>query len=74
MDTPSPYRRITLFAAGLAAVFGVAVGLGSLVEPAETDGDGAGGKMEAHASETDTDHGAVAGVVQTAEFTLAVPR
>ena len=37
MDTPTPYKRIGLFVAGLAAVFVVAMALGSLVDPADTE-------------------------------------
>jgi hypothetical protein len=55
MDTPRPYQRIAIFLAGLVAVFAAAVVLGSLVEPAETEGDGREETMEAHEMET---HGA----------------
>jgi hypothetical protein len=51
MDTPRPYQRIAIFLAGLVAVFAAAVALGSLVEPAETEGDGTEEAMEAHAME-----------------------
>jgi hypothetical protein len=37
MDTPTPYKRLALFVAGLAVVFAVAVGIGSLVDPADTE-------------------------------------
>lgn len=50
MNTPRPYQRIALFILGLAVVFGLAVALGSLVEPAETEGDGTEETMEAHAN------------------------
>jgi len=58
MDTPRPYQRIAIFLAGLVAVFAAAVVLGSLFEPAETEGDGMEEAMEAHAMETDDAHGA----------------
>lgn len=58
MDTPRPYQRIAFFLAGLVAVFVIAVALGSLVEPADTEGAGAGEAMEAHALEPDDAHGA----------------
>jgi hypothetical protein len=55
MDTPRPYKRILLFGVGLLVVFGAAAAVGSLVEPAETEG-GTEGKMAAHADEG-THHG-----------------
>ena len=55
VDTPRPYKRIAIFVAALALVFGAAAALGSLVEPAETN-EGTEEKMEAHAAETDS-HG-----------------
>lgn len=45
MNTPRPYLRIGVFALGLAAVFAVAVAIGSIVEPAETESS----ETEAHA-------------------------
>ena len=59
MDTPRPYRRIAIFLLGLAAVFAAAAALGSLFEPAETQGDGTEEAMEAHAMEADAAHGAM---------------
>jgi len=50
MDTPRPYQRILLFVVGLLVVFGAAAAVGSLVEPAETEG-GTEEKMAAHAAE-----------------------
>lgn len=44
MDTPRPYQRIALFVFALAFVFAGAVAIGSVVEPAETNG----GAEEAH--------------------------
>ncbi|HEY6729583.1 MAG TPA: hypothetical protein VI039_01005 [Solirubrobacterales bacterium] len=46
----SATKRIVLFVAGLAVVFAAAAGLGSLVEPAETDDGGAGETMAAHSA------------------------
>ncbi len=60
MDTPRPYRKIALFVAALAVVFGAAAALGSLVEPAETNEGGMEEAMATHSAETDT-HGAHAG-------------
>lgn len=57
MDTPRPYQKIALFVVALAAVFGVAAALGSLVEPAETNEGGMEETMTTHTAETDT-HGA----------------
>lgn len=57
MNTPRPYQNIAIFLAGLVAVFAAAVALGSLVEPAETEGDGTEEAMEAHATETQDAHG-----------------
>jgi len=42
MNTPYPYKRLALFLAGLIAVFVVAAGVGSLVEPADTEVEGHG--------------------------------
>ena len=55
MNTPRPYKRIAIFVAALALVFGAAAALGSLVEPAETN-EGTEETMEAHTAETDS-HG-----------------
>jgi len=55
MDTPTPYKRIVLFVAGLAAVFAVAVVVGSLVEPTATEGGGMEETMDAHTA--DAAHG-----------------
>ena len=57
MDTPRPYKKIALFVAALAIVFGAAAALGSLVEPAETKEGGMEETMATHTAETDT-HGA----------------
>lgn len=52
MDTPTPYKRIGLFVAGLAVVFAAAVALGSLVDPANTESSQShGGEHTAVASE-----------------------
>lgn len=51
MDTPRPYQRIALFVAALAAVFVAAAGIGSLVDPAETEEKGMEETMEAHTSD-----------------------
>lgn len=59
MDTPRPYTRIAIFLLGLVAVFVAAVAIGSLVEPAKTEGDGTEEAMEAHAMETHEAHGAM---------------
>jgi hypothetical protein len=54
MDTPRPYKKIALFAVVLAVVFGAAAALGSLFEPAETEG-GTEETMSTHTQEqTDT--------------------
>ncbi|HST69155.1 MAG TPA: hypothetical protein VLI94_05810 [Solirubrobacterales bacterium] len=50
MDTPHPYRKLALFLVGLAAIFVVAAGVGSLFEPAETEA-GKEEKMGAHTAE-----------------------
>jgi hypothetical protein len=57
MDTPRPYKKIVLFVAALAVVFGTAAALGSMVEPAETEESGMEETMATHTAETDT-HGA----------------
>lgn len=57
MDTPRPYKKIALFVAALAVVFGAAAALGSMVEPAETEESGMEETMATHTAETDT-HGA----------------
>jgi hypothetical protein len=54
MDTPSPYRRIGLFLAGLLLVFGAAVAIGSAVEPTEIESN------ERHGDETMSTHTAEA--------------
>jgi hypothetical protein len=54
MDTPRPYMRIGAFFLGLAAVFVAAAALGSVVEPAKTEGESSG--ME----QTMDDHGSAA--------------
>jgi hypothetical protein len=59
MNTPRPYTRIAVFLFGLVAVFAAAAAIGSLVEPAETEGDGTEEAMEAHAMDTQDAHGAV---------------
>jgi hypothetical protein len=59
MDTPHPYQKIAVFLVGLVAVFAAAVGLGSLVAPAETEGDGTEEAMESHAMEAKAPHGEV---------------
>ncbi|HEX6204741.1 MAG TPA: hypothetical protein VFZ29_02930 [Solirubrobacterales bacterium] len=59
MDTPRPYKKIVLFVAALAVVFGAAAALGSMVEPAETEESGMEETMATHTAETDT-HGAPA--------------
>jgi len=51
MNTPRPYQRIALFVAALAVVFGAAAALGSLVEPAATEGGGMEETMDAHTSD-----------------------
>ncbi|HEX5990115.1 MAG TPA: hypothetical protein VFY75_07875 [Solirubrobacterales bacterium] len=56
MDTPRPYQKIALFVAALAVVFGAAVALGSVVEPAETNEGGMEETMATHTAETET-HG-----------------
>lgn len=58
MNTPRPYQRILLFVIGLVVVFGAAAALGSLVEPAETEG-GTEETMATHTAEQET-HGATA--------------
>ncbi len=58
MDTPRPYQKIALFVAALAVVFGAAVALGSLVEPAETNEGGMEETMTTHTAETTDTHGA----------------
>src|SRR5829696_2765232 len=54
MNTPRPYRSLAIFVAGLAAVFVVAAGVGSLFEPAETEA-GKEDHMDAHTA--DATHG-----------------
>jgi hypothetical protein len=51
MDTPRPYRRIALFVLLLVTVFAAAAAIGSLVEPAETEGG-----MDAHVAESHGTH------------------
>jgi len=51
MDTPRPYKKIALFVAALAVVFGAAAALGSMAEPAETEETGMEETMEGHTSE-----------------------
>jgi hypothetical protein len=62
--------RIGLFGAGLALVFAVFLGLGSLVEPAEIEGEElpTAGRYRPYLQFR---HG---GAVRTAELTLEVPR
>jgi len=48
VDTPRPYLRIGFFVLGLAAVFAVAVAIGSIVEPAATESSEIGETMDAH--------------------------
>lgn len=72
MDTPTPYKRIGLFLAGLAAVFAVAVGIGSLVDPADTEsndehvavehGEGTEETMETHTAHQATQEPAGLGI------------
>jgi hypothetical protein len=50
MDTPSPYKRIALFVAGLLVVFGAATAVGSVVEPTEIESD------QGHSGETMSIH------------------
>jgi hypothetical protein len=50
MDTPHPYRKLALFVVGLAAIFVVAAGAGSLFEPADTEA-GKEDEMGAHTAE-----------------------
>jgi hypothetical protein len=58
MNTPRPYIKVAIFLSGLVVVFAAAVALGSLVEPAKTEGDGTEETMEAHAMETPDAHAA----------------
>jgi len=51
MNTPRPYQKIALFLVGLAVIFGAAAALGSAFEPAQTEEDGMGDSMDAHAME-----------------------
>jgi hypothetical protein len=71
VNTPRPYRRLVLFVAGLAAVFVVAAGLGSLFEPAETEG-GMEETMEAHAAHQgeQVDHAPAGLGISAAAYTL----
>jgi hypothetical protein len=57
MDTPTPYKRIGLFVAGLLVVFGATAAIGSVVEPTETESNQkhGGEAMSTHAA--DTAHG-----------------
>jgi hypothetical protein len=50
MDTPRPYKRLALFFVGLAVIFVVAAGVGSLFEPADTEA-GKEGEMDTHTAE-----------------------
>jgi hypothetical protein len=50
MNTPRPYTKLVLFAVGLAAIFVVAAGVGSLFEPADTEA-GKEQDMGAHTAE-----------------------
>lgn len=57
MNTPRPYKKVALFVIALVAVFGAAAALGSLFEPAETEG-GTEETMSTHTAEqTDTQGG-----------------
>jgi hypothetical protein len=56
MNTPRPYKRIALFVAALALVFGVAAALGSVVDPAETN-EGTEETMEGHTAVMADSHG-----------------
>lgn len=57
MNTPRPYQKIALFVVALVVVFGAAAALGSLFEPAETEG-GTEETMSTHTAEqTDTQNG-----------------
>ncbi len=58
MNTPHPYHKISLFVVGLAVVFGAAAAIGSLVEPAGTEG-GTEETMATHTAEQET-HGVTA--------------
>jgi hypothetical protein len=60
MNTPRPYKKIALFVVALVAVFGAAAALGSLVEPAETEG-GTEETMSTHTAEMTGSHGEEAG-------------
>jgi hypothetical protein len=58
----SPQARVSLFVAGLAAVLVAGFGIGSLVEPADTESGAAHGEMTQHSeegemSEHGTEHG-----------------
>jgi hypothetical protein len=55
VHTPHPYQRILLFAFGLIVVFGAAAALGSLVEPAGTEG-GTEETMATHAGHAESAH------------------
>jgi len=61
MNTPRPYLRVALFVAALAAVFGVAAALGSVVEPVGTEESDSHG---AHASDGAEHQPAGLGVVE----------
>lgn len=57
MDTPTPYKRIGLFAAVLLLVFGAAAAIGSVVEPTETESNQEHGGETMATHTADTTHG-----------------
>ncbi|HEX7279971.1 MAG TPA: hypothetical protein VF255_10155 [Solirubrobacterales bacterium] len=77
MDTPHPYKRLALFVAGLAAIFVVAAGVGSLFEPADTEA-GKENEMGAHTAEaahggTEASHEPAGLGVSAGGYTLRAP-